>query len=73
MVYNVLMCLCRVVQYAWFNGVDPKAMREVDDEEVIAVGAEMCVEWPWKVRSMVADTMDRDRIDICHRLVRQYT
>ena len=33
-----------VVQYAWFNGVDPKAMRKVDDEEVIAVGAEMCKE-----------------------------
>ena len=25
-----------MVQYAWFNGVDPKAMREVDDDEVVA-------------------------------------
>ena len=31
-------------QYAWFNGVDPKAMREVDETELKDVGAELCVE-----------------------------
>ena len=32
---------CFEQQYAWFNGIDPKAMRETDG---VVEGAESCVE-----------------------------
>mmetsp|Transcript_20613 Transcript_20613/g.37248 ORF Transcript_20613/g.37248 Transcript_20613/m.37248 type:complete len:124 (+) Transcript_20613:178-549(+) len=36
-----VVCTSEPDDYAWFNGVDPKAMREADGEET---GAEECVE-----------------------------